>query len=348
MTTMRENSDVLERIRRQVAVPSPAFERLQRRRAERSRNGRIAAGIVAAVVAVAATGGAFVATSGGRAGRTVAADRGHSGTSPRLIAGPGEYYYSKVAWYYANDPVPAKSDRELALDREDGKLDGRWLVGPWTSELWYAGDASGRFVFAPYRGADAGGVGFSSFEGSRAVDRSYGPGEIPLDDLASRLSADPVELYDQLLERSAPGGASPNPIATTSPGRTQEDTSLLRSLDDILSGNEHFSTPELEAALFDVASRIPGVVVEGGVLDPMGRRAVALRWTVQYEGPPATVTWYWDPWSGQFMGRSWVQDGRVLQAQVVLSDGIARSTDDAPAPPDEFFPTAQGDPTFAP
>jgi hypothetical protein len=345
---MRENSGVLERIRRQVAVPSPAFERLQRRRARKARTGRLAAGVVAAVAALAAVGGAFLATSGGRAGSPVAADRGHSGTSPSLVAGPGEYYYSKVARYYANDPTPPDSDRELALDREDGKLDGRWLVGPWTLELWYARDASGRLVFTPYRGADAGGVGYSSFGGAREVDRSYGPGGIPLDDLASRLSADPDELYDQLVDRSSPGGVSPNPIATTSPGRSQEDTSLLRGLDDILSGDEHFSTPELEAALFDVASRIPGVVVEDGVLDPMGRRAVALRWIVQYEGPPATVTWYWDPWSKQFMGRMWIEGDVVLEAQIVLSDGIARSTDDAPAPTDEFFPRAQGDPTFAP
>ncbi len=345
---MRENSDVLERIRRQVAVPSPAFERLERRRARKARNGRLAAGVVAVVVGVAAAGGAYLATFGDRADRPVAADRSDSGTSPRLVADPGEYYYAKVARYYANDPAPTDSNRELALDRADGLLDGRWLVGPWTSELWYAEDASGRFVFTPYRGPDAGGVGYGSFAGAREVDRSYGPGGIPLEDLASRLSADPDELYDQLVERSAPGGASPNPIATTSPGRTQEDTSLLRSLDDILSGNEHFSTPELGAGLFEVAGRAPGVDVERGVLDPMGRRAVALRWIVQYEGPPAMVTWYWDAKSGQFMGRTWVQDDRVLQAQIVLSAGIAGSTADPPAPPDEFFPTAVGDPTFAP
>jgi hypothetical protein len=80
----------------------------------------------------------------------------------------------------------------------------------------------------------------------------------------------------------------------------------------------------------------------------MGRRAVALRWIVQYEGPPSTVTWYWDAWSGQFMGRTWVQGDRVLQAQIVVSAGIAGSTADPPARPDEFFPTRDGDPTFAP
>ena len=78
-------------------------------------------------------------------------------------------------------------------------------------------------------------------------------------------------MLEQLIQRGSEGGASPNPIATTSPGRSQETTSLLRTLQDLLAlGSDVFLTPEQTATVFEAASMIDDVTTEAGVSDPLG------------------------------------------------------------------------------
>src|SRR5207244_6458566 len=126
-------------------------------------------------------------------------------------------------------------------------------------------------------------------------NKTYGPGEMPLGNLSS-LPSDPNKLYDRLAQRSMPGGASPNPIPTSSPGRSEQDTALLRTLQDLFDGDEQFTPPAVRAAMFDVASRIDGVETISGTTDPVGRPATGLRWAVQYgDGAPSYVAWFFDP-----------------------------------------------------
>jgi hypothetical protein len=314
---MARNSEVLERVRREVPVPSRAFERLVRRRARKARNGRIAAGVVALVVTSVAIGGAFLVFRRSTiVGPPTPAD---GGAAPKLVAGPGEYYYAKTLRY-----VRGEGD----------------LLGPWTHEIWHAPDGSGRIIFTPDHNEDTSASVGSLTPGDGPADKSYRPGEFPLEDVPE-LSTDPTVLLRQLSDRGAPTGASPNPVATTSPGRSQEDTSLLRTLSDLFDGDEQFTTPEQRVAMFEVAKAVDGVEFVQRTTDPVGRSAMSLRWIVQYGGPPSTVEWFFDSESKQLMASTWTEDGVVLQAHVVALAGIVDSMDRRPIGAALFFPSAQ-------
>jgi hypothetical protein len=168
---------------------------------------------------------------------------------------------------------------------------------------------------------------------------------MPYEDL-SDLPTDPTELAAKLGSRSGSGGASPNPIATSSPGRTQEDTSLLRTLQDLFEGGEQFTPPLVRTAMYDVARTMRGVRVVTGTVDPQGRPAVSLRWIVRYEGPPSEVEWFFDPDTKQFMGQTWTEGGLILEARIVVRAGIAGSTEGPPQGQALFFPEGKGSPTF--
>lgn len=323
MRTMHENHDVLERIRRQVPPPERAFERLADRRRRKMRNRRVGTAVLALLVGTAGLGGAVLAFGGGQP------DDLGPGVSegPRLVAGPGEYYYSRTLRYYGDDLCDGCSSSGL--------------LGPWTEELWFGPDGSGRAVFSENPPPD-GSVGYV---GIVDEDRTFGPGEVPLEDL-SNLPTDPVELLDRLTVRSSPGGSSPNPIATTSPGRSQEATSLLRTLQDLFDGGEQFTPPLVRAAMFEVARGIDEVETLAQTTDPVGRTAVSLRWIVQYEGPPSVVEWFFDPETKQLMAETWTQEGEILQARIVTDAGIVSSTTEVPGPGDGFFPSAEAPPDF--
>src|SRR5436305_6609992 len=119
------------------------------------------------------------------------------GTGPNLVAGPGQYYYSKTQIYY-DEYAPNEPDLGTQ--------------GPWTIEQWFGTDASGRAVFVDDKAAS----GNISYGWNGPPDKTYGPGRMPLEDL-SNLPTDSDQLYDRLVQR-ATGGASPNPIPTSSPG----------------------------------------------------------------------------------------------------------------------------------
>jgi hypothetical protein len=322
MNDLRES---LERARRRApSAPGDPFERLMLRRERKVRNGRIAAATLSLVIAAAAIGGAVLALRerGGGDRTPVPADE------PVLVAETGQYYYTRSLLYSRDDPCDGCPDRGV--------------LGPWTIEVWFGPDGSGRAVFVdapePEGSVDYGWPG--------AKDRTYGPGAMPLEDL-SNLSSDPAELRAQLTERSMPGGASPNPVATTSPGRSKEDTAVLRTFQDLFDGGEQFTPPLVRAAMFDVARDIEGVETMAETIDPVGRPAVSLRWVIQYEGPPSQIEWFFDPDTKQLMAETWTQEGRVLQARIVTNAGITDSTEQPPAAEDLFFPAAEGHPSFA-
>jgi hypothetical protein len=81
--------------------------------------------------------------------------------------------------------------------------------------------------------------------------------------------------------------------------------------------------------------------------DPVGREAIALRWVVEYKGPPSYVEWFFSPPTKQLMAETWTQDGQVLEARIVIAAGIAESTKKSPGPDQSFFPPAEVSPSFA-
>ena len=192
-------------------------------------------------------------------------------------------------------------------------------------QLWLAADGSGRRLWRG--GAGPTEVLFSSEEGTAEW-------------LVTDLSNDSDEFLEQLSERSGPGGASPVPIATTSPGRSQEMTSVLRSMSDLLSFDSALMPGQIQA-LFGAAQQIDGVTMQVDVVDPWGRPAVSLSHVIDY--PPSAASdlvWYFDPDTGQFLGEAWVnhRTGKVNAGTVVEMAGIVDSDHEVPAPNARFMP----------
>ena len=232
------------------------------------------------------------------------------GSTVPLVAGSGEYYYLRIVSYGG----------------ESG------LGNP--ASVWIGPDGSGRLL------AD---------ESGTLKDERFGPGEMP-GSFLPELSADPDQLIQQLIERGSPGGASPNPIASSSPGRSQEMTSLLRTLQDLLTlGGDAFLTPEQIAEVFVAAQGINEVTTERSATDPLGRSAVRLSFVIDYDiGSGSAIQWYFEPTTGQFMGEVWVngRTGDVEQATLIETAGIAGSVDDRPAPGARYVPEGNARPAF--
>lgn len=298
----RDHDDLLERVKAQVPPPADALERLRERRDAKTRSSRMAAGIVglAATAGIVALLVTWASTTGGDA--SVVGPASEAPAVP-LVAEPGQYYYVRFAWYDFTDQG----------------------AGTRVGQIWFGPDDSGRRVV-------------DSPLVSEARDERFGPGEFPAEFLPD-LSTDPSVVLTQLIERGSPEGASPNPIPTSSPGRTQETTSLLRTLEDLLTlGSDAFLTPEQTAAVFEAAQTIGDVTVTPDVTDPLGRSAVRLSFVIDYnQGTGSTVEWYFDPTTDQFMGEVWVdaQSG-ATSATMIEAAGIAPSMNDRP-PTDALY-----------
>jgi hypothetical protein len=192
-------------------------------------------------------------------------------------------------------------------------------------EIWLGPDGSGRRVV---HGSGS------------AVDELIPPkdGEKML---TTELSTDPDEVLQQLIVRSGPDGSSPMAIASTSPGRSQVTTSVLRSIGDLLTYGSSFLTPEQIKALFEAAQQIEGVTTETDVVDPWGRPAVRLTHVIDYPpGPASDLEWYFDPATGQFLGEQWVnqETGEAGGRAVIEMAGIVGSVDDIPVPQERYVP----------
>jgi hypothetical protein len=309
--TERRDRDLLERVKTQVPPPTDALVRLHERRDAKMRRSRMAAG----VLGLAATGvivAILVMWASSTLGDSTVINPGAQDTAVPLVADAGQYYYVRFAWY------------DFSGER----------ATPTVGEIWYGPDDSGRRVVEV---------------AGQPTDDRFGPGEFPAEFLPD-LSTDPNVILNQLIERGSPGGASPNPIPTSSPGRTQETTSLLRTLEDLLTlGSDAFLTPEQTAAVFEAAQSIGDVTVTPDVTDPLGRTAVRLSFVIDYNHPSdASVEWYFEPTTGQFMGEVWRDgsSGKALSATMIESAGIAPSMDDRPAADALYVPEGTGQPNF--
>jgi hypothetical protein len=313
---MRSN-ELLERIRQQVPAPSPAFERLRRRRDRKRRTARLAAGSVALLVAIAGVGVAVVALRPSSTGDPTDVFDYDFADGARSIAQPGEFYYTDVLRWNQGDVGTSTA-----------------LEGPTRTQIWISPIGSGSLLY------DDGSGG--------RQDRSRIDAEEEIAAVAG-LSDDPNVLYQQLVERSSPGGASPNPIATTSPGRSQLDTSLLRGVRDLLEPG--LLTPAQQAAIPGAVARIDGVTVDLGATDPLGREAVRVIHVIDYgQRDGSRVEWYFDTGTGQFLGELWVdiRDERVDSASIVAAAGIAASDHEPPTGPALSIPVSDVTPAFAP
>jgi hypothetical protein len=307
----REHADVLDRIGERLAPTGDAFERVVRRRASKVFRRRMSAGALGVGVTAALIAGVYVfGASKPEAGSQVI--RPANGVP--LVAQPGQYYYVRFSTFQVGD--------------------GGSIVGTGQSQLWVGTDDSGRVQQTT---PDA------------STDHRYQAGDLPVHILTD-LSVSPGEAIQQLIARGAPGGASPNAIATTSPGRSPETTSLLRTLEDLFTfGSDAFLTPTQIQAVFEGSQTISDITTTTGATDPLGRAATRLSFAIDYnDGHPAEVDWYFDPSTGQFMGEVWRDQatGAPQGATMIDVAGIAGSMDAVPTADAQYVPPGSDQPGF--
>jgi hypothetical protein len=206
-------------------------------------------------------------------------------SGPSLALADGEYVYTQVH-------CVVQGQRNDGLSCPD-------------VQTWWALDGSGRTI-------------------SGEQDETFEPGRFPTDtgDL-SYLSLDAATLEQQLRDRTAPGGASPEPYAEFTPGPGQEGhvtAGLVRAIGELLFDPN--ATPGLKAALFDVLAGLQGMHVVEGSADPVDRPAIELR----IETEEQVHQWWFDPQTYQLLEyQDAYADGTSL-IWIVQRSGVTDST----------------------
>jgi hypothetical protein len=143
-----------------------------------------------------------------------------------------------------------------------------WALVPETLEMWKGPDGSGRQLsfdgeaefFGPVDRKKWVDSGRPPLGDPGRHDSRFGPGQLSIEDFG-RFSTHPDELYGQLEELARGKGHS-------------LEGEMLVIIGDML--RSFTAPPELRAALFGVAARIPSVEVLQDVTDPEGRKGIAL------------------------------------------------------------------------
>ena len=323
-------TDVREELRRAAGsapLPSDAFDGMLRRRERRQRNRRIGSAFVALSVVVAAVVAVLSLRSlspaqGGRPGDSRLPGPHANAANPgstRTVAGPGDHYYLKTVESY------------VCSDRGD--------VAYTLSETWWApNDGSGRVRSATVcdkRTADTPPSPGDSDGWQTSDERVTFPA-------AAELPTDADELERVLRERSAPGGASPQP-QVSSAGGDPATAGIWRAVRDLLRRTD--STPALRLALVRVANSLSGADVEVDVVDPLGRQASV----TEFRSEGFLNLLYYDVAAGfpLAMETRTLDRGRVVDVWAIEAMGVVGSTDDTirgeesivPAPVHPLEPT---------
>jgi hypothetical protein len=172
----------------------------------------------------------------------------------------------------------------------------------WTRSVWWASDGSGRIRL------------------TATDDTTFGPGQMVTDTGSlDYLSTDTAVLRDQMIQRMAPDGASPEPAQEFTPGPGQPDhvtAGMIRSIGELL--NDPNTSPALRAALFRVAAGLDGVQLSRDAVDPVGRPALELQVTTE----ETQRSWWFDPNTQQLLAAQ-DDDGPI---EVVEAEGFTGST----------------------
>jgi len=206
------------------------------------------------------------------------------------------------------------------------------VLVPHTREIWVAPDGSGRLLvksgeprfLGPSDEETWKAAGMPSLGRPRTSDESFGPDGLSYTAF-SEYSTDPDELYDQI--RSKAEGYGPS-----------TDAEMLVLVGDML--RETVAPPELRAALFRVAARIPGVELVGEVTDPAGRRGTAVARTSDDAGFLERNELVFDPETSELLAErqvllkrvEWIdaEPGTVIGYAVYVKSGVVDSTSERP------------------
>jgi hypothetical protein len=303
--------DGLERARRAIAPPEDAFERLERRREWRVRRRRVGSAVVALAVAGVAMGGALFAlrtTAQSHHGRDLPGSGPTAPSGAPLVAGPGQFYYDRSVQTYSS-----------------GQQGSTMLFTRLVTERWWRPDGAGRerTTSTPWFATDADRQAWIDQNGPvepHVSDRSFDPGTYPVDTDLSGLSTDPTVLAQQLADRTAPDGASPEPYQTPTPGVAGSVGAQLTAALNILQMPN--ATPALRSAVVDVAGSLDGVSRVDSATDPVGRAAFELR----FPGEGGGYGMFVDPATNQPLAWGLLNDQGPNFAEVVTAAGVVDDT----------------------
>jgi hypothetical protein len=290
-----EMDDVRERLRR-TAGSLTSPDRSFERLVERGERKHRNQRLTSAAVALAVAAG----VAGGSLALLSGLDRDHIGVGQgdaRPVATAPDLTLPAGRYFYL------KVESSLAADG--------WVRD---EETWWAVDGSGEIR----------NDGTRQDKYPRLPSGVYGPAEFPVETDVSGLSTDPNELATQLVEGDFGRWLQGEP----EPHRLWDNTTTL--LLDFPN-----ATPDLRAALYQVAARQDGVRTIVHATDPAGRSAVAL----EFASVSEKITWtmYFDPETHQPMAWTSSYDGNP-PAWIILDSGIVDSPGVAPTGGDRLFP----------
>lgn len=160
------------------------------------------------------------------------------------------------------------------------------VLVPHLREMWVAPDGSGRLrddetgnpiFLGPRDRARWEALGSPALWEFGTSDDTFEPGGLYYADLTG-FSTDPDELYGQIERRAGEPKTSGEPVPKGAPSAVK----MFAIVGDLL--RETVAPPELRAALYEVAARIPGVELVGEVTDPAGRTGVAVAMASKADG----------------------------------------------------------------
>ena len=193
-----------------------------------------------------------------------------------------------------------------------------------TREAWIGPDGSGRLrevaspgqFAAPADRAAWIAAGKPDVLGGSSSDENFRAGGLHYVDLTG-VPTDPTELRRQIEDRTVEGGPA-------------GDAETFTIIGDLL--RETYAPPGVRAALFTIASQLPGVQLVGTVKDELGRSGTA----VAYVSHGVNNELIFDPQSSALLAErelstgdgSWAPVGTVLASISYVSSGVVDSTSD--------------------
>lgn len=265
------------------------------------------AAVVAAGLAVSALLPAGDTGGPGSAAAAVLLRAAHAAASQPSTAppGPGQFVYTKSQSSYENTAVVGGQTINFFQTQ--------------TREIWIAPDGSGRLRESdgPPRFATSADEAAWIAAGkpdldAQPGDSTFGPGGLYYFDL-SKLPTDPAQLKQQIEDRSVEGGP---------PG----DAETFTIIGDLL--RETYVSPDLRAAIYTVASELPGVQLLGTVQDQLGRSGTG----VAYVSNGISHELIFDPQTSALLAEQTVDEssGTVVDWTSYLSSGVVDSTTATP------------------
>lgn len=317
------------------AIRAPLEAAIAEENSSSARRRRVRRGLWIASAAAAACAVALPATILGRAPRPTGAQTGNTvlthlaeiarSQAPTVPPGPGQYQYT----------ASVEANQSCTY----GPISNYCALVPERREIWIGANGSGRLretfgppVFLTARDRAAWVAAGSPSFGDSTSDTSFAPHTLTLgpSNLAEA-PTNPTALRAAIESRSLEGGP---------PGAAED----FVQIGDLL--RETDASPALRSALFEVASRLPNIVVLGAVTDHDGRPGVGLAMDVNgvrnelifNEETSALIGEESVALVDSPAGYQGVKAGTLLDWTVYEASGIVDSTDatpdgTAPAPP---------------